>query len=41
MHIIAFVIDMPAVTTILAHLGEPTAPPEIGCNVRHPKRPLV
>jgi hypothetical protein len=29
MHIIDFVINVPAVTTILAHLGEPTATPEV------------
>jgi hypothetical protein len=29
MRIIAFVIDAPALTTILAHLGEPTAAPEV------------
>jgi hypothetical protein len=28
MRVIAFVIDVPAVSTILAHLGEPTAAPE-------------
>ena len=27
--IIAFLIDVPAVTTILAHLREPTAPSEV------------
>ena len=29
MRVIAFVIDVPAVSTILAHLGEPTAAPEV------------
>jgi len=29
MHLIAFVTDPPAVKTILAHLGEPTIPPEV------------
>jgi hypothetical protein len=29
MRIIAFVIVAPAVETILAHLGEPTSPPEM------------
>ena len=29
MRLIAFVTDPPAVTTILAHLGEPTTPPEV------------
>jgi hypothetical protein len=28
MRIIAFVIEVPALSTILAHLGEPTAAPE-------------
>ena len=29
MHIIAFITDGPTVRDILAHLGEPTAPPRI------------
>jgi hypothetical protein len=29
MRLIAFVTDPPALTTILAHLGEPTTPPEV------------
>jgi hypothetical protein len=29
MRIIAFVIDAPAVNPILAHLGEPTRPPQV------------
>jgi hypothetical protein len=44
MRLIAFVTDPPAVTTILAHLGEPTTPPEVArargprCGSRRPSR---